>query len=182
MKRTLTYSILPLLLVLGMVGEAMALDGWRDRRGLFTGIMLGGGSSKANTPGADSNLGYNFGVRIGGGISKVLTLDASLGLRLENYSNGPLDTSTQTYNIFLGANFFAYKGMYVRATGGISQFGSETGSIELDETGLGLGAGAGYEFFATSDLAVGIGGEFLYQKYDDFNINVINFGISATWY
>ena len=188
MKRHLILSALVGLIVVGMLGEAFALDGWRDRRGMYAGVMIGGGSAKTDQDNAKSQLGYHMGLRVGGGVSKTLTLDASLNLRLESYDTdipgtaGSVETSAQTFNFSLGANYFVYQGLYVRGVAGLSQFAIETGGRETDETGLAVGGGLGYEFFAGSDLAVGVGGDFQHQMYDGLSINVISVGITATWY
>ena len=76
MKRHLILSALVGLIVVGMLGEAFALDGWRDRRGMYAGVMIGGGSAKTDQDNAKSQLGYHMGLRVGGGVSKTLTLDA----------------------------------------------------------------------------------------------------------
>ena len=181
MKRTMSLS-LALVFVLSMFSEAMALDGWRDRKGIYYGVSLGGASSKADTPGAKSHLGYTFGARLGGGVDKRLTLDGSVGLRIESYDENGIDVSTRTANFYVGANYFLHKGLYIRLQGGLAQFSAEVGQTETDETGVGFGGGLGYEFFASSDLAIGVGGEYQMQRFDEFNLNILHFGITATWY
>ena len=61
MKRHLILSSLVGVMVVSLFGEAFALDGWRDRRGMYMGLLVGGGSAKADLDGAKSELGYNFG-------------------------------------------------------------------------------------------------------------------------
>ena len=56
------------------------------------------------------------------------------------------------------------------------------GSNEDTQTGLFVGGGAGYEFFANADLAIGLGVDFQHQMYDDLNLNSLNLGITANWY
>ena len=181
MKRKLTTGLV-FLFVAGLFSQAYALDGYRDRKGLFTGLYLGGASAKADFAGAKSHIGYVLGGKIGGGVNQNLTLDGSLTMRLESYDEGTVAVSTRTTTMYLGINYFVKDGLYVRGMGGIAQASSDAGGEENSETGLGLGAGLGYEFFASAQLAVGVGGDYQMQQFEDTTVSVINFGISANWY
>ena len=59
---------------------------------------------------------------------------------------------------------------------------TEVLGVESDETGLVVGGGLGYEFFASADLAVGIGATYKLQQFDDANVSVLQFAITANWY
>jgi len=181
-------------MVIGLAGEAFALDGYRDRKGMYYGATLGGGSAQADTDGADSKLGIHLRGRLGGGINEHVTLDAELGWRYqstdEDLGLGELTITEQFLTMYVGGSFFVFDGLYVRAFGGLAHVivavdydgGVLNGYDDDSRTGLGIGAGLGYEFFASSDLAIGFGGDFQHQIYDDFAVDQINFGISANWY
>ncbi len=182
-------ALLPLLILLISAGQALALDAWRDRRGLFLGLELGAGSGGADSEGAENHLGFNFHGRVGGGLSRQLTLDLELGLYHESYESKPaqtqksFDVSTDIYSALLGANFFFTKGLYLRGLGGIAQISTESDEASnTSEMGLALGLGAGFEFFANADLAVGVGGDYRRFMFDKFNYNLISFGVTASWY
>jgi hypothetical protein len=181
MQRRITISLV-FLFVVGLFSQAQALDGYRDRKGLFTGLHLGGASAKSDFAGAKSHIGYVIGGKIGGGVNQNLTLDGSLSMRFESYDEAQISVSTQTTTMYLGVNYFVKDGLYLRGMGGIAQASSEAGGTDNSETGLGFGAGLGYEFFASAQLAVGVGGEFQMLQFDDASVTVINFGISANWY
>lgn len=187
-------ALLAALMVIGLAGEAFALDGYRDRKGLFYGLSIGGGSAQADTDGAESRLGIHLRGRVGGGINKHVTLDGELGWRYssteEDQALSERTVTNHVFTMYVGGNFFVFDGLYIRAFGGMAHMLTsddvETpigdGSNDDSSTGLGMGAGLGYEFFASSDLAIGIGGDFQHQIYDGLTINQINFGVSAHWY
>ncbi len=187
-------ALLAALMVIGLAGEAFALDGYRDRKGMYYGLSLGGGSAKADTDGADSKLGIHLRGRVGGGINKHVTLDGELGWRYqstdEDVGLGELTVTEQFLTMYVGGSFFVFDGLYVRAFGGLAHLivsvdfdgGIINGYDDDSYTGLGMGAGLGYEFFASSDLAIGIGADVQQQIYDDASITQFNFGVSANWY
>ena len=177
------------LLVLGMAGQAFALDGFRDRRGLFFGINLAGGAGQAVADGksGDRNLGLMVGARVGGGINKRLTLDLSVDgyfqTRNEEVAAGiERKIDTTLLSGMLGGSLFLVDGVYVRGMGGLAQSTVTVGKVENEETGLGLGLGAGYEFFANANLAVGAGLDYRMFIFNDVDYNILNVGITATWY
>jgi hypothetical protein len=153
--------------------SAHALDAWRDRKGLFYGGAVGFGVGKADVQGAENEVGINGRFRLGGGVNDMLTLDAELGLANQ------IDVETTVFTGFLGANVFVVDGLYLRAMGGMAHISPKKGD---GQTGLGAGFGAGYEFFANSDLAIGVGADAQRHFYDDFDFNTFNFGVTITMY
>ena len=180
------FSTLVTTICLLFVSQALALDGYRDRRGLFYGVGFGGGQTKADVDGADGHIGYNFRARVGGGIDKELTLDAEIGLNSVAYSQSGLDVTQDITTVAVGGSIFVNQGLYLRVQGGIAEMTIETELGPVSEsdsqTGLFVGVGAGYEFFANADLAIGLGVDFQHQMYDDGNLNALNLGITANWY
>ncbi len=182
MKRTLLLASSAFFLVSLFASSAWALDGYRDRKGLYGGATLMGSWSQADYSGAESNLGLGMGLRIGGGVNSQLTLDLSAATRSGSYTEAGADVESTSSTMFLGANYFLNDGLYIRAMGGLAKITNEMGPIETNETGLGGGLGLGYEFFGSADLAVGVGGEFQIHSFDDFNVQFVNIGVTATWY
>ena len=175
-------SITVFSMVILLAGQSYALDGYRDRKGLFYGATLGGASFKADVAGSKRNLGYVFGGRIGGGVSDTLTLDGSLNLSFQSYTQGGINIDTNSTEMLIGANFFIEKGLYARAEGGLITQGIETDVSSQDETGVVVGGGLGFEFFASADLAVGFGATYQMQQFDTNNVSSLKFAITATWY
>lgn len=181
------------LLVTGLAGQALALDGFRDRRGLYFGVNLGGGAGKAEADGvkSDRNLGLTVGARVGGGVNERLTLDLSVDgyfqTRTEETIAGEFDVDVTLMSGLIGGSFFLADGLYVRGGFGLANVTQETtskigGTSEDSEVGLGFSVGGGYEFFANANLAVGVGGDFRAFDFDDITYNIVNIGITATWY
>ena len=182
MKRTLILASAAFLLVSLFASSAFALDGYRDRKGLYGGAMLMGSSSQADYANATGNLGLGISLRVGGGINSQLTLDLSVASRSGTATEGGADVTTTSSSMFLGANYFVNDGFYVRGMGGLAQLTSEVGPFEDSETGLGAGVGLGYEFFGSADLAIGVGGDFQIHSFDDVSVQLMNIGVTATWY
>ncbi|MFN3198670.1 MAG: outer membrane beta-barrel protein [Bradymonadia bacterium] len=167
--------------------SAWALDAWRDRRGLYYGATVGAGSGqlklKEEIPGAEDlegELGLNVRLRVGGGATKNLTLDAELGL-WSGLDDDPLKPTAGITTGFIGANVFVADGFYLRGFGGLTYMSLDDADADA-ETGLGVGFGAGYEFFANSDLAVGVGADYQMHFYDDYEFNLFNLGVSLNYY
>ena len=64
----------------------------------------------------------------------------------------------------------------------MAEFTQDSDISSDTETGLFVGGGVGYEFFANADLAIGVGVDFQHQMYDELNISALNLGITANWY
>jgi hypothetical protein len=185
---TRPISIALSLLTVGVLATpALALDAFRDRRGLFFGLLAGGGGSKADVDGAERQLGFNLRARVGGGVNEQLTLDAEYGFNTHSDDQ----FSRQLHAFGVNANLFPAKdmGLFFRVGGGLVlgqyEFDGQAlgiGDRSESELGLGAGAGVGYEFFANSDLAVGLLVDFQYQSFDEYSLNSLNIGVTATWY
>ncbi|MCA9543088.1 MAG: outer membrane beta-barrel protein [Myxococcales bacterium] len=189
--RHLIAGLVALLLV-GLAAPAWALDAYRDRRGLYYGLGIGGGNVTSKTDGSegDGTLGFNIRGRLGGGVSQQLTLDGELGMNLhsEEFAGGA-EVSRQLYTMYVGANFYPLKdtGLYLRGMGGMAVASVTVdipglGSDSKSETGLGLGAGAGFEFFVNADLAIGVGADYQWISIEDTDINMLSVGVNANWY
>ena len=102
-------------------------------------------------------------------------MDAELGLHSSSDANADILT------LGLGARYFLHEGLYINGGGGLAQM-SGTGDSDISETGLMATLGVGYEFFASSDLAVSIGADFQHQAYDATDLQLFGINVSATWY
>ncbi len=164
----LTLSGTTATLVLLCATQAFALDGYRQRKGLLYGGAVGFGVGQLDKPGQNGEVGLNLRGRVGGGVTDVFTLDGEMGL-MEQF-----DVERRVVTGYFGANYFLYDGLYLRGFGGMAHLGGKEST-----TGLGFGGGAGYEFFANADLAVGMGADVQLQKFGEegdftaFNFNII---------
>jgi len=141
-----------------------------------------GSWSKSDRTAAKSNLGLGLGLRVGGGVNSALTVDLSIASRSGTATEGGADVTSTSSTMFLGANYFVNDGLYIRGMGGLAQLTNEIGPLEDSVTGLGVGVGVGYEFFGSADLAIGVGGDFQLHTFDDESIQLMNIGVTATWY
>ena len=179
-RSTITLMIASALILFS--SQALALDGYQHRKGLFGGLGFGGAHIKSDADAAKGHIGYNFRARIGGGVNERLTLEAELGINTSTYTQSGAEVEDTTRTIGLGANFFLGKEFYLRAVGGIAEAHSKVSSSSNKETGLFAAGGAGFEFFANSDLAIGVGVDFQHQIYDESSVNALSFGVTANWY
>ena len=92
--------------------QALALDGYRDRRGIFYGFGLGGGQTKVDVPGSKGREGRNLRFRIGGGVNKTLTLDAEIG-HSASYTETTVDMERTISTFGIGGNSFINDGLYL---------------------------------------------------------------------
>ncbi len=181
-KNTLALSIAGLF----VAGPAFALDGYRSRKGLLYGAGFGLGAGKIEGQGSDQRLGYTLRLRAGGGITEKLTLDFELGMHKAEYEYkvGPatVDISNQLVTGGLGLNFFVVDNLYVRGTMGLARFAVDVGGVEESDTQFFVGGGLGYEFFANSDLALGIGSDVVLSSVKDNDFQLVTFGLTLTHY
>ena len=108
--------------------QAFALDGYRDRRGLYYGLGFGGAQTKTDVGGAKGQLGYNLRFRVGGGINKTLTLDTELGIHSAEYTQNGSDIQVRSAPSALV--FIRQRWLYVRLVFGMSEF-EEKSAIPL---------------------------------------------------
>lgn len=160
-------------LVAALTAPAFGLDAYRDRTGVFYGGGVGFGAGKADSTGAETKAGFNLDGRVGGGITQNLTLDFDLGLTKQ------LGIDTTLVKGFIGVNLFPAGDLSLRLMGGIAHASIDGGK---GTTGLGAGAGLGYEFWANADMAVAVGVDLQRHFYDSVNFTALNFGLAFTHY
>lgn len=181
-----TLSLLIACSILLIANQALALDGYQKRKGIFYGLGFGGGHIQSDAEDSKGRIGYNFRARIGGGVNEQLTLDAEFGLANASYAQSGGDVEDSTTTVGVAASYFLAEGFNIRVQLGIadlkSEFTNGNDTSSNDETGIFVAAGVGYEFFANADLAIGVGVDFQHQMYDDNNVNALNFGVTANWY
>lgn len=147
--------------LLAVAVDAAALDGYRDRRGAFMGLGVGGGAAVQ-----DGEIGgeAGFDLEIGGGAAKWLALALDLDTRMQHvagYTNWMFVPGAQIDFIVLNA-------LVLSAGAGIAfVFPDEELTPDDDFTmGFDVMAGLGYEFFVGSDVAIGLGIEADYFAID----------------
>ncbi len=182
------------LLLTFFAADAAALDGYQDRRGLFAGIGIGGGVGTAQTE-ANEDTGMESGRRLGlhlhgilgGGVSDNLTMgvEGNWWARTVRLGDNALDHHHLSFNAV--ANFFLIDGFYVQGGVGLAyaifdaqRVGQST--FRYQELGLATKAGAGFEFFTSSQLAVGFQANYTRHFYSNAAFDTISGGVTLRWY
>lgn len=159
-----------------VAAPAGALDGYQDRRGLFTGIGLGGGAAFQD---GDPGGALLLDLQLGGGATERLTLDLDVDFwfqSMENHDNWLITPGPEV-------NFFLYDGLFIRGAIGMALTFMNPDAGDADfEIGFDGAVGAGWEFFAGSNLALGlcVEGDYVLLKGDD--IISVGFLLSARYY
>lgn len=127
--------------IVSISGRAFALDGYQDRRGLYSAFAVGGGMAKGE---GDGQAGFRLAGRAGGGLSQQLTADLTLDYQTI------LEPGTKVIGFDLASNFFPLEHAFLRGGAGMSLLSPEVGD---NKAGFGLIAGVGIEAFFAADLA-----------------------------
>jgi hypothetical protein len=155
-------------IVLLVSGSAAALDAAKDRRGLFWGMGFGGGGA-VGVPSREAGGEINFDLQLGAGVSQQVTLDFDIDILTIIFDG--------TRNVIINPGpevnyFFGDTGFYIRGGLGAAMSIVRTGDENDFVIGFDAGAGFGWEFFANTNLAIGIAGEgdYIVRKGDDLAI------------
>lgn len=160
------------LLVLA-AGPAEALDAYQDRKGLFSGIGLGGGAVLSDDEAGGEFL---FDLTLGGGATSDLTLALDIDVRYQRF-----DADRQNWMVVPGPqlDWFIAGGLFIRAGVGLALVfakGPEVADVpvpgkEVKDNDFTIGfdatLGLGYEFFVNSNLALGLALEGDYYLLDE---------------
>ncbi len=139
--------------------DAAALDGYRDRRGAFMGLGVGGGAAIQD---GDVGGDAGFQLQIGGGAAKWLTISLNLDTRMQHvsgYTNWMFVPGPQI-DVFILNALFVSAGVgiaFVFPDDEIAKAALKPG----DDLVMGFDGrvGVGYEFFLGSDVALDVGVE-----------------------
>jgi hypothetical protein len=182
---------LGLVIVAGILtasASAFALDAYQDRRGLFTGIGLGGGAA---FEGGGTGGAALIDLQLGGGATRDLTFDMDLDIwfqLMDHHDNWMITPGPEI-------NYFITDGLFVRGGLGLALVfvtgekvkdpvpGGGKSSEQNDFTiGFDGSLGLGYEFFVNSNLALGMAveGDYVVLKGDD--VGSVNFSMELKYY
>ncbi|MDJ0764671.1 MAG: hypothetical protein QNJ97_16955 [Myxococcota bacterium] len=168
------------ILIVAMATPVAALDAYRDRRGFFSGIGVGGGGAlQDGDPGGAIMMDF----QAGGGASQNLTLclDLDLWFHLMDDHNNLLITPGPEVNYFFGDS-----GIFVRAGIGMAlatRWEKDYPAGE-DDTFFNIGfngsLGGGWEFFGNSNLALGLAleGEYVLVKAIEEVSHIVTMGFA----
>lgn len=178
-----------------LASQAFALDAYKDRRGLFAGLNLGGGAgfagvdSAGEATGLDKNrqLGLHLGAEVGGGLTKTITgaLETNWWIRTVRLNERKLNH--QHLSLLPFVRWFIWDGLNIGAGTGLAYtvFDTERDGVETfryREMGLALKAGAGYEFFVNGTIAAGIDVGYTRHFYSNADFDTVGAQVTLRWY
>ncbi len=194
MRHRLVQAIVAIAFLV-IAAPALALDGYKDRRGLFLGVGLGGGVGAASTElarestGLDDGrqLGLDLSATLGGGATEYLTFGAQGNWWIRTVRLGDRSLEHQHLNFLAAANFFIIDGLYAEGGAGLAYaaFDTARGDVETftyRELGLALKVGAGYEFFLNGTTAIGFGAGYTRHFYNNARFDTVNGVVTVRWY
>jgi hypothetical protein len=182
-------SMVAFTLLLTAASSARALDAYRDRKGLFSGIGLGGGAVVSDDEAGGEFL---FDLTLGGGATADLTLALDLDIRYQRF-----DADRRNWMVVPGPqlDWFIAGGLFLRAGIGLALAfvrGPEVSDVavpgkEVEDNDFTLGfdgsLGVGYEFFTSSNLALGVAVEGDYFVLDEIeDVFSACFSLSLRYY
>lgn len=180
-KRSVKQSVMALgvlVLLCAVASPATALDAYQDRRGLFTGIGLGGGMA---VQGGDPGGAFVLDLQLGGGATKRLTLNLDLDIWAQVWDDHHNWMITPGPEV----NFFVTDGLFIRAGIGLPLTFANVEGVDDSDFSIGFDGslGVGWEFFAGSDLAVGFALEGDYMLlYDHEDVITVGFSLGIRYY
>jgi hypothetical protein len=176
-NRNITAALVATLFLL-TAGAANALDAAKDRRGPFWGMGLGG-NGDLSIPGKDVGGGFTFDIQLGAGATRNLTLSLDVDV------TGVFFESQQNIIFCPGPElnyFFGDTGLFIRAGLAAALSLVWTGNTNDFYGGFEAGIGFGWEFFANTDLALGIAFEADYMLRTENDIAMFGFMLNMKYY
>jgi len=189
----MTMATLCALTIMSISSSAFALDGYADRRGLFSGIGLGGGvglvESENGSTGIDQGrkLGMHMSAIVGGGASEHIVVGGEANWWARTAQIGTRNLSHHHLSFNAIADVFILDGFYLEGGGGLAYtiFDAERSGqqiIRYQELGLAVKGGAGFEFFVNSQVAIGMKMGYTRHFYSNTDFDTVAGGITLRWY
>lgn len=178
-RNKLSFICIAILAVAASVSTpAEALDAAKDRRGLFWGMGFGGGGAVA-VPANDMGGHVLIDLQLGAGVSKHLTLgfDTDVVIMLFDAQKNFLFTPGPELNWFIGDT-----GFFLRAGLGAAMSIVKVGNDEDFTIGFDAGVGFGWEFFANTNLALGLALEADYVVREGQDLTMFGFMFDLKYY
>lgn len=165
LSRRILMMMVPFLVLFAVSSSALALDGFKDRRGLFWGMGFGGGGI-VGIPSGDVGGHVLIDLQLGAGATQNLTLclDTDVLIGIFDDQRNFVFTPGPEVNYFFGAT-----GFFVRAGVGAAMSVVNVRNTNDFNIGFDSGLGFGYEFFANTNLSIGaaLEADYIVREGDD---------------
>ena len=174
------YAALALLMtsLLATPGEA---QNPQTRQGFWISFGLGVGSlgCEEEDCGEERETGTNFYLRMGGTLSQRLLI----GGEVNGWTKSEGDATLTVSNIGPVLTFYpnANGGLFLKGGLGMANTSLELGTIKIEETGVGLTLGIGYDARVGRGFALTPYFDILTSSYDGGSFNQVAFGLGFTW-
>ncbi|RAL20429.1 hypothetical protein DL240_16625 [Lujinxingia litoralis] len=193
MRRTLPLLIATLIFLIS--APALALDGYKDRRGSYFGLGLGGGAGsvfvedEALSTGLDdgSDLGLHLHAAVGGGVTQNLLFGAELNTWIRTTDVYGQSLNHQHWSLNAVSTLFLVSGLFAEAGVGLAYGISDAARPDgferrYQEMGLALKGGVGFEYFINGTIAPGFRLGYTRHFYSTSDFETLTGGISIRWY
>ena len=175
------YAILALLLT-GLVAIPGAAQNPQTREGFWISFGFGVGSLGCDDCGDDEReVGTNFNLRLGGTMSQRLLI----GGEVNGWTKSERGVTLTVSNIGPVLLFYPNAGGGLFLKGGIGMANTSldpgNGSLTIEETGVGITIGLGYDARVGRRFALTPYFDILGSSYDGGSFNQVAFGLGFTW-
>lgn len=182
-------------IILFSATSAWALDGYKDRHGLFAGGGIGGGPGSIVLDDGDvlsglegtGDLGLHLHGIVGGGVTDRLVMGAEINSWIRTVSVNNSSLNHQQWSANAVADFFLVHGLFIEAGLGLAYAYSDgqrdDGSTSrYQEMGLAAKAALGFEYFLNGNAAAGIRFGYTRHFYSRVDFDTFTGGIMLRWY
>ena len=173
------YAI-PALLMTSLLATPGAAQNPQTREGFWISFGFGVGSLGCEDCGDDEReVGTNFNLRLGGTMSQRLLI----GGELNGWTKTEGDATLTVSNIGPVLLFYPNPngGLFLKGGIGMANTSLELGSLTIDESGVGITIGLGYDARVGRRFALTPYFDILGSSYDGGSFNQVAFGLGFTW-
>jgi hypothetical protein len=169
---------------LTFAGEAGALDGAKDRRGAFAGVGVGGGGAFEDGEPAGALM---WDAQLGGGATSNLTLALDVDFSLqwyEHHRNFMITPGPEVCYFFGDTGLYAGLGIGVALKTRVFEVRDAVTVEDVRKFDAGFDAGAafGWEFFVSSNVALGLSLHADYVVIRPENLLLAGFSMTLKYY
>ncbi len=173
------YAI-PVLLMTSLLATPGAAQNPQTREGFWISFGFGVGSLGCEDCGDDEReVGTNFNLRLGGTMSQRLLI----GGEVNGWTKTEGDATLTVSNIGPVLLFYPNPngGLFLKGGIGMANTSLELGSLTIDESGVGITIGLGYDARVGRRFALTPYFDILGSSYDGGSFNQVAFGLGFTW-
>jgi hypothetical protein len=168
------------LLFAGMLSvPAAAQSNPQTRQGFWINFGVGAGSLGCDDCGDDRETGTNAQLRMGGTLSQRLLIGGEANFWTK--SDGDLTLSTGNFGPVILFYPSANGGFFLKGGLGLSNTSLEFGSFTIEDNGIGVTLGLGYDARVGRKFALTPYFDIINSSYDGGSFNQVAFGLGFTW-